>query len=101
MSSTGKVCFYLSVALPVYLSLSLCLSVCISFSHFQVYELFLKNMVGGLHTVYTKLKRLEISPLICNVEQVRIIFLSQSEIISRFELFAAWEQFSPVSIAVN
>ncbi|KAK6013963.1 SKI/SNO/DAC family protein, partial [Ostertagia ostertagi] len=35
----------------------------------QVYELFLKNMVGGLHTVYTKLKRLEITPIICNVEQ--------------------------------
>lgn len=26
-------------------------------------------MVGGLHTVYTKLKRLEVTPLICNVEQ--------------------------------
>ena len=34
-----------------------------------MYELFLKNMVGGLHTVYTKLKRLEVTPLICNVEQ--------------------------------
>ncbi|GMR41709.1 hypothetical protein PMAYCL1PPCAC_11905 [Pristionchus mayeri] len=39
----------------------------------QVYELFLKTMVGGLHTVYTKLKRLEISPLVCNVEQVRAL----------------------------
>ncbi|VDK52248.1 unnamed protein product, partial [Cylicostephanus goldi] len=39
----------------------------------QVYELFLKNMVGGLHTVYTKLKRLEITPIICNVEQVRAL----------------------------
>ncbi|WKY03090.1 hypothetical protein Q1695_016412 [Nippostrongylus brasiliensis] len=39
----------------------------------QVYELFLKNMVGGLHTVYTKLKRLEITPVICNVEQVRAL----------------------------
>ncbi|PAV64979.1 hypothetical protein WR25_19622 [Diploscapter pachys] len=29
----------------------------------QVYELFLKNMVGGLHTVYTKLKRLEVRTL--------------------------------------
>ncbi|PIO53259.1 SKI/SNO/DAC family protein, partial [Teladorsagia circumcincta] len=38
-----------------------------------VYELFLKNMVGGLHTVYTKLKRLEITPIICNVEQVRAL----------------------------
>ncbi|EYC27677.1 hypothetical protein Y032_0008g125 [Ancylostoma ceylanicum] len=39
----------------------------------QVYELFLKNMVGGLHTVYTKLKRLDITPIICNVEQVRAL----------------------------
>ena len=37
----------------------------------QVFELFLKNLVGGLHTVYTKCKRLELSPMICNVEQVR------------------------------
>ncbi|KAH7731392.1 dachshund protein [Aphelenchoides avenae] len=37
----------------------------------QVYELFLKHLVGGLHTVYTKLKRLQINPIICNVEQVR------------------------------
>ena len=36
----------------------------------QVFELFLKNLVGGLHTVYTKCKRLELSPMICNVEQV-------------------------------
>ncbi|CAI2349790.1 unnamed protein product [Caenorhabditis sp. 36 PRJEB53466] len=35
----------------------------------QVYEIFLKNMVGGLHTVYTKLKRLDINPTVCNVEQ--------------------------------
>ncbi|PIC12006.1 hypothetical protein B9Z55_028705 [Caenorhabditis nigoni] len=35
----------------------------------QVYEIFLKNMVGGLHTVYTKLKRLYIHPVVCNVEQ--------------------------------
>uniref|UniRef100_A0A915DU85 SKI/SNO/DAC domain-containing protein n=1 Tax=Ditylenchus dipsaci TaxID=166011 RepID=A0A915DU85_9BILA len=39
----------------------------------QVYELFLKQLVGGLHTVYTKLKRLHIYPLICNVEQVRAL----------------------------
>ena len=37
----------------------------------QVFELFLKNLVGGLHTVYTKCKRLELTPMICNVEQVR------------------------------
>jgi len=36
----------------------------------QAFEIFLKNLVGGLHTVYTKLKRLDIVPVICNVEQV-------------------------------
>ena len=36
----------------------------------QAFEVFLKSLVGGLHTVYTKLKRLEIVPIICNVEQV-------------------------------
>ena len=39
----------------------------------QAFELFLKNLVGGLHTVYTKLKRLGIIPVVCNVEQVRIL----------------------------
>ncbi|XP_056911287.1 dachshund a isoform X2 [Takifugu flavidus] len=39
----------------------------------QVFELFLKHLVGGLHTVYTKLKRLDISPVVCSVEQVRIL----------------------------
>ncbi|VDN14116.1 unnamed protein product [Dibothriocephalus latus] len=39
----------------------------------QAFELFLKHLVGGLHTVYTKLKRLEIVPVVCNVEQVRIL----------------------------
>ncbi|OCT92668.1 hypothetical protein XELAEV_18015727mg [Xenopus laevis] len=39
----------------------------------QAFDLFLKHLVGGLHTVYTKLKRLEISPVVCNVEQVRIL----------------------------
>ncbi|KAK9401678.1 hypothetical protein NXF25_010034 [Crotalus adamanteus] len=33
-------------------------------------QAFLKHLVGGLHTVYTKLKRLEITPVVCNVEQV-------------------------------
>ncbi|KAH8025228.1 hypothetical protein HPB51_005424 [Rhipicephalus microplus] len=37
------------------------------------FELFLKHLVGGLHTVYTKLKRLDITPIVCNVEQVRIL----------------------------
>ena len=36
----------------------------------QVYDLFLKQLVSGLHTVYTKLKRLNIHPVICNVDQV-------------------------------
>ena len=39
----------------------------------QAFELFLKNLVGGLHTVYTKCKRLEVHPMICNVEQVRVL----------------------------
>ena len=39
----------------------------------QAFELFLKHLVGGLHTVYTKLKRLDIVPIVCNVEQVRIL----------------------------
>ncbi|KAM9348476.1 dachshund homolog 2-like [Symphorus nematophorus] len=39
----------------------------------QVFELFLKHLVGGLHTVYTKLKRLHISPVVCTVEQVRVL----------------------------
>jgi hypothetical protein len=38
----------------------------------QAFEIFLKNLVGGLHTVYTKLKRLDIIPIVCNVEQVSI-----------------------------
>uniref|UniRef100_A0A914ZAF9 SKI/SNO/DAC domain-containing protein n=1 Tax=Panagrolaimus superbus TaxID=310955 RepID=A0A914ZAF9_9BILA len=39
----------------------------------QVYDLFLKQLVSGLHTVYTKLKRLNIHPVICNVDQVRAL----------------------------
>ena len=39
----------------------------------QAFEIFLKNLVGGLHTVYTKCKRLEITPIVCNVEQVRVL----------------------------
>uniref|UniRef100_A0A3Q1FQ73 SKI/SNO/DAC domain-containing protein n=1 Tax=Acanthochromis polyacanthus TaxID=80966 RepID=A0A3Q1FQ73_9TELE len=39
----------------------------------QVFDLFLKHLVGGLHTVYTKLKRLDISPVVCTVEQVRVL----------------------------
>ncbi|KAJ8253395.1 hypothetical protein GJAV_G00212460 [Gymnothorax javanicus] len=39
----------------------------------SAFDLFLKHLVGGLHTVYTKLKRLEITPVVCNVEQVRIL----------------------------
>nr|XP_020469561.1 dachshund homolog 2-like isoform X2 [Monopterus albus] len=39
----------------------------------QAFELFLKDLVGGLHTVYTKLKRLDIYPVVCTVEQVRAL----------------------------
>ncbi|XP_022236712.1 dachshund homolog 1-like isoform X3 [Limulus polyphemus] len=39
----------------------------------QAFDLFLKHLVGGLHTVYTKLKRLDITPIVCNVEQVRLL----------------------------
>ncbi|CAL8299137.1 unnamed protein product [Merluccius merluccius] len=39
----------------------------------QAFEVFLKHLVGGLHTVYTKLKRLDITPVVCNVEQVRVL----------------------------
>ncbi|XP_034464922.1 dachshund c isoform X3 [Hippoglossus hippoglossus] len=39
----------------------------------QAFDVFLKHLVGGLHTVYTKLKRLDISPVVCNVEQVRVL----------------------------
>ncbi|KAI4895788.1 hypothetical protein NFI96_000839 [Prochilodus magdalenae] len=39
----------------------------------QAFELFLKNLVGGLHTVYTKLKRLRARPVVCTVEQVRVL----------------------------
>ncbi|VDM19169.1 unnamed protein product [Wuchereria bancrofti] len=39
----------------------------------QAYEIFLKNVISGLHTVHTKLKRLQIRLVICNVEQVRAL----------------------------
>ncbi|XP_024916677.1 dachshund c isoform X1 [Cynoglossus semilaevis] len=39
----------------------------------QAFDVFLKHLVGGLHTVYTKLKRLDITPVGCNVEQVRVL----------------------------
>ncbi|XP_038156601.1 dachshund homolog 2-like [Cyprinodon tularosa] len=39
----------------------------------QVFQLFLRHLVGGLHTVYTKLKRLRINPVVCTVEQVRVL----------------------------
>ncbi len=31
----------------------------------QAFKLFLKHLVGGRHTVYTKLKRLDIQPIVC------------------------------------
>lgn len=48
----------------------------------QAFELFLKDLVGGLHTVYTKCKRLEITPIVCNVEQVRVL-RSDAAIVTR------------------
>lgn len=60
----------------------------------QAFDLFLKNLVGGLHTgynsklnskkikitksynfyaVHSKLKRLDIVPLVCTVEQIRLL----------------------------
>ena len=39
----------------------------------QIYEYFLKDMVSGMHTVYTKLKRMNITGKNCNVEQVRMM----------------------------
>ena len=36
----------------------------------QATEHFLKDLVGGPHTVYCKCKRLEIYPIPCNVDQV-------------------------------
>ncbi|XP_019714388.1 dachshund homolog 1-like [Hippocampus comes] len=39
----------------------------------EAFDVFLKHLVGGLHTVYTKLKRLDITPVVCNVEQVRVL----------------------------
>lgn len=37
----------------------------------QAFDLFLKHFVGGLFTIYAKLKKLNIIPLVCNVEHVR------------------------------
>ena len=39
----------------------------------QAFEIFLKHLVGGLHTVYTKLKRLEITPGKLVVGDVKIL----------------------------
>lgn len=39
----------------------------------QAFDVFLKHLVGGLHTVYTKLKRLDITPVVCNMEQVWVL----------------------------
>lgn len=39
----------------------------------QIYEYFLKDLVSGMHTVYTKLKRMNIHGRNCNVEQVRMM----------------------------
>ena len=39
----------------------------------QAFDLFLKHLVGGMHTVYCKLKRLEITQIVCNVEMIRTL----------------------------
>lgn len=39
----------------------------------QAFDLFLKDLIGGLHTVYTKLRRLGVKPVVCSVDQVRIL----------------------------
>ncbi|EFO17513.2 hypothetical protein LOAG_10987 [Loa loa] len=39
----------------------------------QAYEIFLKNVISGLHTVHSKLKRLQIRLVICNIEQIRAL----------------------------
>ena len=63
----------------------------------QAFEHFLKHLVGGLHTVYTKLKRLDITPVVCNVEQVEfncnfkaLRFLQQCHVVQqRFASYVA------------
>ncbi|VBB33003.1 unnamed protein product, partial [Acanthocheilonema viteae] len=37
------------------------------------YQTFLKNVISGLHTVHSKLKRLQTRLVICNVEQIRAL----------------------------
>ncbi len=39
----------------------------------QAFELFLKHLVGGLHSVYTKLLRLDIQSIVCSVKKVRVL----------------------------
>uniref|UniRef100_A0A3P8RXK9 SKI/SNO/DAC domain-containing protein n=1 Tax=Amphiprion percula TaxID=161767 RepID=A0A3P8RXK9_AMPPE len=55
----------------------------------QVFDLFLKHLVGGLHTVYTKLKRLDIRPVVCTVEQVRVLRGSEPSTVYKVESLSA------------
>uniref|UniRef100_A0A3P8RZU2 SKI/SNO/DAC domain-containing protein n=1 Tax=Amphiprion percula TaxID=161767 RepID=A0A3P8RZU2_AMPPE len=45
----------------------------------QVFDLFLKHLVGGLHTVYTKLKRLDIRPVVCTPGVNRCKLISRTD----------------------
>ena len=38
----------------------------------QAFDFFLRALVGGLHTVYSKCKKMNIHPIVCNTDQVRI-----------------------------
>lgn len=58
----------------------------------QLYDYFLKEHVGGLHTVYTKLKRLNIHPIICNVDQVKFFkFLFLVITVNKLKIFIRYE----------
>ncbi|XP_058845109.1 dachshund homolog 2-like isoform X1 [Acipenser ruthenus] len=75
----------------------------------QVFDLFLKHLVGGLHTVYTKLKRLDISPVVCTVEQVRILRglgaiqpgVNRCKLISRKDFEALYNDCTNARFVVN
>ena len=42
----------------------------------KAFEIFLKDHVGGLFTVYAKLKRLDMHPITCNTDQVLIFVMN-------------------------
>uniref|UniRef100_A0A0R3RL84 Ski_Sno domain-containing protein n=1 Tax=Elaeophora elaphi TaxID=1147741 RepID=A0A0R3RL84_9BILA len=62
------------LCLPQYLSIIILIATSLyDLFTFQAYQTFLKNVISGLHTVHSKLKRLQIQLVICNVEQVRAL----------------------------